>query len=57
MDTARYKVTLDEQLYPGKTIVVVEEPGLVMRWPFFTRLHAERKAQAEIERLQHEFPA
>jgi hypothetical protein len=21
-------------LYPGKTIVVVEEPGLVVRWPF-----------------------
>ena len=57
MDAAPCQVTLDDERYPGKTIVVVEEPGLVVQWPFHERWHAEQRASAEEERLKSEFPA
>lgn len=51
-----YHVEVDRSRLPGKFIVVVAETGCrTLYWPFFKLIDADRKAQAELERLREEY--
>jgi hypothetical protein len=54
--TIPFHVEVDRSRLPGKFIVVVAETGCrTLYWPFFKLSDADRKAKAELERLQEEY--
>ena len=51
-----FHVAVDDTRGPGKYVVVVEERDCrTFHWQFFERRDAERKAAAELERLNDKF--
>jgi hypothetical protein len=53
-----FRVEIDDSKAPTYFVVTVDEPEcMTLRWQFFDRWHAERKATAERKRLGELFEA